>query len=168
VIERSRQPNAVHDGALSGRPLIRVIGECAKLQKGVRRMAYISTGTNEYGMPDVRIPPPLPAYRIGTLTLRPGDVCTRQLRGSLVIHSFFVDFDGWGRHSPGPGEKFGFERLENILPPGSLVRAVYPTRSWEETNQRREPADRIMGVPWWNMICYDTTDFIVGIRKPLM
>ena len=122
---------------------------------------YLATGTNQYGMPDVRIPPPLPTYCIGELTLRPGEVWTRQLPGSPIPHSFFVDFDGWGPHSPGPGEKFRYERLENILLPGSRLRLVYPTRSWEETNQRRDRADQIMGVSWWDMICYHTTDFIV-------
>lgn len=119
-------------------------------------------------MPDVRIPPPLPVYRSGALILRPGDVAVRQLSGSFIPHSFLVDFDGWGRESPGPTGVFQFERLENILVPGSLVRVVYPTRSWEETNQRRQRADQIMGVSWWKMTCHDTTDFIVGIKKPLM
>ena len=129
---------------------------------------YIATGTNAYGMPDVRIPPPLPACRCGALILRPGDVAVRQLRGSLIQHSFFVDFDGWGRESPGLTGAFQFERLENILVPGSRVRVVYPTRSWEDTNQRRQRADQIMGVSWLKMTCHDTTDFIVGIKKPLM
>jgi hypothetical protein len=129
---------------------------------------YLATGTDQYGMPDVRIPPPLPTYRYGEWILRPGDVWTRQLPGSPIPHSFFVDFDGRGRHSPGPGGKFGFECLVNILLPGSRLRPVYPTRSWAETSQRRERADRIMGVSWLDMICYHTTDFIVGFTKPLM
>jgi hypothetical protein len=68
-------------------------------------------------------------------------------------------------HSPEPGDLFRIGTLREVLVPGGQLRIVHPTRSMEETYLRLARAQQILGMPWWNMDCHQTTDFIVGLRN---
>jgi hypothetical protein len=126
-------------------------------------MPLIHVGQNELGFPDARF---LPKYGIGQgFSVKPGDILGRTKRGSLIEHRALVSFDGAVFHSPGPGDIFRAGWLGDVIAPGDTLRVVHPTNSWEETEQRINRAMYILDVPWWNMNCHQTTDFIVGLRN---
>jgi hypothetical protein len=125
-------------------------------------MAYISTGTNEYGMPDLRL---LPTQEIvAGFVVKPGEILGQTKPGSVIEHRLLIGYHGIVFHSPGPGDVFRRSTLQEVLAPGGQIRIVHTTSSLQETQQRLARAELIMGVPWWNMNCHQTTDFVVGVR----
>jgi len=109
----------------------------------------------------------LPKYDLFGLVVRPGDILGRTKPSSLIEHTFLLGFDGEIGHSSGPGDIFRPGCLEEILKDGGLLRVVEPTGSLEETFIRLMHANRLVGVPWWNMNCHQTIDFIAReSRKP--
>ena len=123
----------------------------------------IQVGQNEYGFPDFRF---LPKYEIiDGFTIKPGEVLGRTKPGALFEHRALVSFNGAVFHSPAPGDVFRPGSLQEVLAPGGRIRIVYPSNSWEETARRIARAEQILGMPWWNMNCHQTTDFVVGIRN---
>jgi hypothetical protein len=125
-------------------------------------MAHLHVGTNEFGFPDARI---LPQYAIVSgFAITTGDILGRTKPNSIIEHRVLVSFNGLVFHSPEPGDVFRMGTLEEVLAPGGQLRIVHPTRSMEETFRRLARAKQILGVPWWNMNCHQTTDFIVGLR----
>jgi hypothetical protein len=124
---------------------------------------YLHVGTNESGMPDPQF---LPQYEIADgFSLTVGDVLGRKRPDSLFEHQVLVAFNGAVLHSPGPGEVFRWGTLDEVLEPGGRLRIVYPTRSGDETFRRLARAQQILGVPWWNMHCQQTMEFVVGQRN---
>jgi hypothetical protein len=126
-------------------------------------MPLIHVGRNEFGFPDARF---LPEYGIVEgFAVKPGDILGRTQRGSLIEHRALIGFDGVVYHSPVPGDVFRAGWLSDVIAPGDRIRVVHPTKSWEETERRINRAMQILDVPWWNMNCHQTTDFIVGLRN---
>jgi hypothetical protein len=107
----------------------------------------------------------LPTYQIAGLQFRPGDIFGRTKPASIIEHRVLIGFDGVIAHSPGPGDVFRPGRLQDILANGGLIRVVHPTGSLEESEWRFARAEQIMGVPWWNLNCHQTTDFIAGLPR---
>ena len=126
-------------------------------------MGLMHVGTNEYGFPDARL---LPQYEIvNGFRITAGDILGRTKPNSLIEHRVLVSFEGMVFHSPEPGDVFRGGTLDEVLAPGGQLRIVHPTHSMEETFLRLTRAQQILGVPWWNMNCHQTTDFIVGLRN---
>src|ERR1035441_4725925 len=107
----------------------------------------------------------LPIYDIFGLLVRPVEAFGRTNPGSPIEHRVLIGFDGAIAHVPGPADVFRPGRLQDILTPGARIRIVNPTRSLEETDFRFSRANQLMGVPWWNMDCHRTADFIAGFRQ---
>lgn len=123
----------------------------------------LHVGQNEYGLPDARSQPRYNLFEDFTVGL--GDIVGRTLPGSFIEHTFIIDYLGI-IHSAGPGAVFERDRLQKVLVPGSRMRIINPSHSWEETRRRLARAEQIIGVPWWNMNCHQTMEFIVGARNP--
>jgi hypothetical protein len=106
-----------------------------------------------------------PRYEIGGLIAQPGDILGRTKFGSFIEHRVLLGFDGEIVHTTGPGDVFHPDWLDEILKDGGFVRVVYPTVSPEERQRRFIYAERLLGVPWWNMNCHQTTNLIVWASK---
>lgn len=124
---------------------------------------YLRAGTNAYGFPDLSI---LPTDNIAGLIVRPGDILGRTKPGSPFEHTFMLGYDRTIMHSPGPGDVFRADWLQTVLNPGSRIRIVNQSPSIQETQRRFARAEWIVGTPWWNMYCHQTTDFIVASGIP--
>jgi hypothetical protein len=104
----------------------------------------------------------LPTFQVAGLSVRPGDVLGRTKPGSIIEHRFLCGFDGAIYHVPEPGKVFCCGWLSDTLSDGDSVRIVCPTDSLQETQRRIARAKQLMGVPWWDMNCQQTTDYIVA------
>ena len=111
----------------------------------------------------------LPKYDLAGSLVRPGDIVGRTKFGSIIEHTFLLGFDDEIAHSSGPGDVFRLGHLDEVLKDGGLLRIVDPTSSLLETDLRFAHANRILGVPWWDMNCHQTTEYIAqASRHPLV
>jgi hypothetical protein len=109
----------------------------------------------------------LPEYRLGGLLVRPGDIVGRKKFGSLIEHTFLLGFDDEIAHSSGPGDFFRLGYIDEVLKEGGMLRVVDPTGSLRETQLRFAHANQIIGVPWWDMNCHQTTSYIAQASRNL-
>ncbi len=109
----------------------------------------------------------LPEYDLAGLSVRPGDIIGRTKFGSFIEHTFMLGFDDEIVHTSGPGDLFRLGSLEEVLKEGGILRVVDPTRSLQETQLRFAHARQIIGVPWWNMNCHQTTSYIAQAARNL-
>jgi hypothetical protein len=117
------------------------------------------------GVGSVIVQTGLPTLSLSSgFSCRPGDIIGRTKFGSLIEHRFLVGFDGEIAHSPGPGQVFQLGTLQDVLKEGGVLCMINPSTSLEETYRRFARADRLMGIPWWNMTCHAAVNFIACPR----
>ena len=96
----------------------------------------------------------------------PGDWMRRWTSGFGVAHDFLADYDSQAFHSPGPGGRFSFTRLPEVLRTARWLQVVdgapEPIVAWS----RIQNAISIIGTPWTfqDSNCQDTVSAVVTGR----